>query len=104
VYVFPKQAHWYKDLTTQDFFEVIFYSREEDFIEVQYEHGEIGSFSYDDWSQLSLIPVHEPLNWSSVWEVDYDDRDHLFGEVSIPDYTSMTSCFKGDQDHSESYR
>lgn len=104
MYIFPKIAQWYRDSNTQDFFEVVSYSREDDYIEVQYECGQIASFTYDDWSELSLLPAHDHYDWSSVWEIDYEDRDHLFGEVAIPDYTSGTSCFKGDEAGYVSYR
>lgn len=88
----PVPDRWYKDTETLQLFEVIDCDSDKDFIEIQYDNGDVGEFSFDDWSGLNLLPSYPPDDWSIVWELQAEDRHQHFGEYDYHHYLENIEC------------
>jgi hypothetical protein len=80
----PKVGAWYQDTESFQVFEVI--SVDDDFVEIQYNNGDIGEFSLEDWEELHLVPAGAPDDWSMVWEMSDEDRPQTYHQVDLHAY------------------
>lgn len=69
----PVVGAWYKDLLTQQLFEVIDWDRGNLTIETQYLDGEVSEYDLDAWREMRLEEVEAPEDWRAAFELDNDD-------------------------------
>ncbi|MGY8774213.1 MAG: DUF6763 family protein [Spongiibacter sp.] len=80
----PQVGSWYKDLETDQQFEVVAIDDREHTIEVQMIDGEICEYDLESWRQLALQSIEEPEDWRNAFELSDDDyRD--WGDGLIPE-------------------
>lgn len=70
----PTIGNWYKDLQTNQLFEVIDWDPSTRLIELQYLDGELTEYDLDGWEELRLLEVEAPEDWRTPYELDADDR------------------------------
>jgi hypothetical protein len=69
----PVVGAWYKDLQTQEVFEVIDWDPTSFTIETQYLDGEVSEYDLDAWREMRLQEVEAPEDWRAAFELDNDD-------------------------------
>jgi hypothetical protein len=69
----PVVGAWYKDIQTQELFEVIDWDRKNFTIETQYLDGEVSEYDLDAWREMQLVEVEPPEDWRSAFELDDSD-------------------------------
>jgi hypothetical protein len=69
----PTIGVWYKDLETQELFEVIDWDIANFTIETQYLDGEVSEYDLDAWRQMRLERAAAPEDWRAAFELDDDD-------------------------------
>lgn len=69
----PVVGAWYKDLQTQELFEVIDWDPTSFSIETQYLDGEVSEYDLDAWREMQLVEVEAPEDWRAAFELDNDD-------------------------------
>ena len=69
----PVVGAWYKDLQTQQLFEVIDWDATNLSIETQYLDGEVSEYDLDAWREMRLMEVEAPEDWRTAFELDNDD-------------------------------
>lgn len=71
--IVPTVGHWYQN-PDQTKFEVVALDEDEGIIEIQYFDGELDEMEFDVWSQLALVKVPPPEDWSGAYgEFERDD-------------------------------
>lgn len=88
----PIVESWYKDTETLHLFEVIDVDKEKELIEIQYDNGDLGEYSFEDWKELALLPSHPPEDWALIWELSPEDRHQAYGEIETPCYLENIEC------------
>lgn len=74
--VVPTIGQWYKNRQSTDLFEIVAYDEADGFVEIQYFAGEIEEFDLETWSELDLIEIPEPEDWSGPFELTKEDIDY----------------------------
>ena len=69
----PTVGAWYKDLQTQELFEVIDWDIANFMIETQYLDGEVSAYDLDVWRDMQLEQAEAPEDWRAAFELDDDD-------------------------------
>ena len=69
----PVVGAWYKDLQTQELFEVIDWDPGNLTIETQYLGGEVSEYDLDAWREMQLEKAEAPEDWRAAFELDDDD-------------------------------
>ncbi len=69
----PMVGAWYKDMQTQEVFEVIDWDPTTFSIETQYLGGEVSEYDLDAWREMHLEEVEAPEDWRAAFELDDDD-------------------------------
>jgi hypothetical protein len=69
----PTIGAWYKDLQTQELFEVIDWDTDNLTIETQYLDGAVSEYDLDTWRQMQLQLAEAPEDWRAAFELDDDD-------------------------------
>jgi len=69
----PMVGAWYRDLQTQELFEVVAWDPAALTIEVQYLDGEVTEYDLDTWRELLLDPAAAPEDWRAPFELDDED-------------------------------
>lgn len=69
----PVVGGWYKDLETNNLFEVVAWDEASLTIETQYEDGEVAEYDLDVWRMMPLERAAAPEDWRSPFELDDDD-------------------------------
>lgn len=74
----PKVGHWYRDLESRRYFEVVAIDEDAATVEIQYFESEVAGIDIDNWYDMFLQEAAEPEDWSGP----YDDliRDD-FGDI-----------------------
>ena len=70
----PVPGSWYKDLQTNELFEVIDWDPGQLTIETQYLDGEVSEYDLDAWREMRLEPAEAPEDWRAAFELDDQDR------------------------------
>lgn len=70
----PVVEKWYKNLESNQLFEVVAIDEDEDTIEIQYFDAEIEELDQDTWDSLDIIEAAEPEDWTAPYELDREDR------------------------------
>jgi hypothetical protein len=69
----PVVGAWYKDMQTQEVFEVIDWDPANLNIETQYLDGEVSEYDLDAWREMQLETVEAQEDWRAAFELDDDD-------------------------------
>jgi hypothetical protein len=69
----PVVGAWYKDMQTQEVFEVIDWDPTNFSIETQYLDGEVAEYDLDAWREMELEVVEAQEDWRAAFELDDDD-------------------------------
>ena len=69
----PVVGAWYKDMQTQEVFEVIDWDPTNFSIETQYLDGEVAEYDLDAWREMELAVVEAQEDWRAAFELDDDD-------------------------------
>ncbi len=69
----PVVGTWYKDLQTEELFEVIDWDPDNFTIETQYLGGEVSEYDLDAWREMQLAEAEAPEDWRAPFELDDDD-------------------------------
>jgi hypothetical protein len=69
----PVLGAWYKDLQTQEVFEVVDWDPSNLTIETQYLDGEVSEYDLDAWREMFLEAIEAPEDWRTAFELDDDD-------------------------------
>jgi hypothetical protein len=67
----PVVGNWYQTPNLQKF-EVVAIDDEEGVVEIQYFGGELDELEFDTWSNLGLVDISAPEDWSGP----FDDLEH----------------------------
>ena len=70
---FPEIGQWFKNIETNDLFEVVAYDETDATIELQHFTGEIEEIDSDTWKYLTLIPFPEPDDATGAYELSLED-------------------------------
>jgi hypothetical protein len=76
---FPAIGHWFR-MPNETVFEVVAADEEDGTIEIQQFDGTIGEIEIENWSQLLLVEVSAPEDWSG--SVDMDPEDFVGKDAS----------------------
>jgi len=69
----PVQGGWYKDMQTNQLFEVVDWDPATLTIETQYLDGEVSEYDLDAWREMPLQRVEAPEDWRAAFELDDED-------------------------------
>jgi hypothetical protein len=78
----PVVGAWYKDMQTEELFEVIDWDPTNFTIETQYLDGEVSEYDLDAWREMQLEKVEAQEDWRAAFELDDDDL--LDPDLPIP--------------------
>ena len=88
----PVVDHWYKDTETLHLFEVVDIDKSKGLIEIQYDNGDLGEYTHEDWRELVLLPSYAPEDWALIWELSPEDRHQAYGEFEAHHYLENIEC------------
>lgn len=71
---FPKIGNWYRR-PNGTLFEVVAVDEDDGTIEIQLYDGTIGEIEIENWSNMLLVEVSAPEDWSG--SVDMDPEDYI---------------------------
>ncbi len=71
---FPKIGNWYRR-PNGTLFEVVAVDEDDGTIEIQLYDGTIGEIEVENWSNMLLVEVSAPEDWSG--SVDMDPEDYI---------------------------
>ncbi|WP_373079423.1 DUF6763 family protein [Zhongshania sp.] len=80
----PLVGKWYKDMETEQLFEVVAVDDDSDSVEAQLIDGELCQYDMESWRQLSLEQVEEPEDWRNAFELSDDDYRFL-DDTMVPE-------------------
>ena len=69
----PQVGQWYKDLQTEEVFEVVAWDSKALLVETQYIDGEVSEYDLDSWKEMLPVPIEAPEDWRSPYELDGDE-------------------------------
>lgn len=73
----PVVGNWYQHRDKGQEFEVIAFSEEEGYVEVQHFDGDVESYDLEQWYDLDVELTEAPENWSGPYdEMAEDDTDY----------------------------
>lgn len=68
----PRVGDWYRTITG-DNFEIVALDLDDDTLEIQYFDGMIEELDMDTWSELNIVPIEPPEDWSGSLDIERDD-------------------------------
>ena len=71
----PVAGKWYRDLESDETFQVLSVDPDEELIEIQHLDGDVEEMDMDGWAEMDLDPSEEPEGWSGSGDDDLDDDD-----------------------------
>lgn len=71
----PVAGKWYRDLESDETFQVLSVDPDEELIEIQHLDGDVEELDMDGWAEMDLDPSEEPEGWSGSGDDDLDDED-----------------------------
>lgn len=78
----PIVGNWYQHLDKGQQFEVVAVDEDSATIEIQHFDGDLEEVSLEDWTQLDIVPIEAPEDWTGP--VDNLNRDDLgYTETSM---------------------
>jgi hypothetical protein len=92
----PVVGAWYKDLQTQELFEVIDWDPGSFTIETQYLDGEVSEYDLDAWREMRLVEVEAPEDWRAAFELDDADLLDPDQPMHPQDWASPVSSIEPD--------
>lgn len=92
----PTVGVWYKDLQTQELFEVIEWDTANFTIETQYLDGEVSEYDLDAWREMQLAEVEAPEDWRTAFELDDDDLLDPDQPMHPEDWTNPLNAIEPD--------
>ncbi|CAA0119988.1 Uncharacterised protein [Halioglobus japonicus] len=92
----PVVGAWYKDLQTQELFEVIDWDPGNFTIETQYLGGEVSEYDLDAWREMQLEHAEAPEDWRAAFELDDDDLIDPDLPMHPEDWASPISSIEPD--------
>lgn len=82
---------WFQDSATGQTFRVVALDRPGDFIEVQYENGDLAEFDFASWSDSEFVPIEAPEDWTLPFDdVEVDDMGYSDTDRHEPDLHDLT--------------
>ena len=96
----PIVERWYKDTETLHHFEVVDFDKGRALIEIQYDNGDIGEFTLEDWKLLDLFPAHPPTDHLVSFEIYSLGEYQEFGEyeydfnIEKGEYDELNEAFE----------
>jgi len=64
----PQVSNWYRNLTTEQDFEVVAFEGDDGLIEIQYFDGNLEEIDIDSWYEMELNELSAPEDWSGPFE------------------------------------
>jgi hypothetical protein len=92
----PVVGAWYKDMQTQEVFEVIDWDPTNLSIETQYLDGEVSEYDLDAWREMQLEAVEAQEDWRAAFELDDDDMLDPDLPMHPQDWTSPVNIIEPD--------
>ena len=81
----PIIDNWYKDLESNQIFEVISYDIKYETVELQYADGDISDIDRDSWNSSSFEPIEPPGDWSAPYgSIEMDDLGYTDNDIHAP--------------------
>ncbi|RLA02978.1 MAG: hypothetical protein DRQ45_03800 [Gammaproteobacteria bacterium] len=68
----PRLGDWYKSITS-DRFEIVALDDDASIMEVQYFDGAIEEIDFDTWSEMEIVPIEPPEDWSGSMDLQKED-------------------------------
>jgi len=68
----PRLGDWYKSITG-DRFEIVALDDEATTMEVQFFDGAIEEIDFDTWSDMEIVPIEPPEDWSGSMDLEKED-------------------------------
>jgi len=68
----PRLGDWYKSITS-DRFEIVALDDDASTMEVQYFDGAIEEIDFDTWSEMEIVQIEPPEDWSGSMDLQKED-------------------------------
>jgi len=76
----PEVGHWYDAKDVPECFVVIDVDKG-DFVEIQYQDGELDKIDYENWAGLHVEEIPEPEDAAAPYELDHEDVLNLLNDI-----------------------
>lgn len=76
----PEVGHWYNSKNVPECFMVIDTEGHE-YIEIQYQDGEIDKIEFEGWDGLHLEEIPEPEDAAAPFEMEHEDIINMLNEI-----------------------
>jgi len=64
----PQVGNWYRNISSDQDFEVVAFEGDDSLIEIQYVDGNLEEIEIDHWYEMELNELSSPEDWSGPFE------------------------------------